>query len=79
MPQQLISLGGPAEELSYQLSQGQTIRPETIAAFVDGSGAAAEFAIQVTLRAQSGEVISRTRTDDSFAVGDSGFATFAPF
>lgn len=81
MPQgvQLITLGGPAESLEYQLSQGQSIRPESITVAVDGSGAASAFVVQVTMRAQSGEILSRTRTDDTISAGDSTEATFAPF
>ena len=76
---ELIALGGPAASLSYELSQGQSIRPESITVAVDGSGAATAFVVQVSLLAQSGEVLSRTRTDDTISAGDSTEATFAPF
>jgi len=74
-----IDLGGPAETLTYQLSQGERLTPQAIAMSVDGSGAASAFVVQCTMQDQSGRVLSRTRTDDSFAVGDTGEATFAPF
>jgi len=74
-----IDLGGPAASLTYQLSQGERLQPQSIALAVDGSAAAAAFVIQCTMRDQSGRILSRTRTDDSFAVGDTGEATFAPF
>lgn len=75
----LIGLGGPASELDYELSQGEAFRPETVTVFADGSGAASDFVVQLTLYAQSGEILSRTRTDDTVAAGGSGEATFAPF
>lgn len=75
----LIDFGGPAEQLEYQLGAGESFRPETVTASVDGSGAAAEFVPQLSLYAQSGQLLARTRTDDSVAAGSSGVATFAPF
>lgn len=75
----VIDLGGPAESLAYQLSQGESLRPQSLAMRVDGSGAAAAFVVQVTMQDQSGRVLSRTRTDDTLAAGDVAEATFAPF
>lgn len=74
-----ISLGGPAESLSYQLSGREELRPLSVAASVDGSGASADFVPRLSIFDASGELLSRTRSDDTMAVGDSGEVTFAPF
>lgn len=74
-----IDIGGPAASLAYQLSQGEAWTPQTVTADVDGSAAASDFVVQCSIFAQSGELLSRTRTDDTVTAGTSGVATFAPF
>lgn len=74
-----ISLGGPASELSYQLSGRESLRPLSLAASVDGAGASAAFVPRLSMFDASGELLARTRSDDTVAVGESGEVTFAPF
>jgi hypothetical protein len=74
-----ISLGGPAESLAYTLSGRESLRPQSVYAMVDGSGAASAFVARLSIFDASGELLARTRTDDTAAVGDVGDATFAPF
>lgn len=70
--------GGPAPH-TIQLAPGQDIRPASVFAEIDGSGAAASFLICLTIKAQDGTVVSRTCAPVTFAAGDSGVVTFAPF
>lgn len=78
MPQLIRISDGPAP-VSYQLGPSAGITPLAVCADVDGSGAAADFVVELTLLSPDGEVISATRTDDTVTAGDSTEATFAPF
>jgi hypothetical protein len=74
-----IGISGSGPTIEYELSAGEHLQPQTITAAVDGSGAAGDFVVQVTIRNQAGDILTRTRSDDVVAAGDSGEVTFAPF
>lgn len=74
-----IGISGSGESISYELSAGEHLEPQTVTAAVDGSGAASDFVVQVTIRNAAGDILTRTRSDDVVTAGDSGEVTFAPF
>lgn len=52
---------------------------QSIVARFDGSGAGASFYPTLSVYTQDGRLVSRVRTDQVFAVGDTGVVTFGPF
>ena len=63
----------------YPLGPGEEIELSSVVARVDGAGAAATFIPVLEVLSQAGNLIARVRSDQVFAVGDTGVVTFAPF
>jgi hypothetical protein len=61
------------------LGVAQDIEPQSVYVKFDGASASGSFYACLTLKTTDGTVISRTRPDQVFAIGDSGVVTFAPF
>lgn len=64
---------------TYTIPPGVQIDLSSVYAKIDGSGAAASFLPCLTVLSQDGHVIARVKQDDSYAVGDTGDATWSPF
>lgn len=75
----LLTLIPTGAGIGYTLDPGEAFRPETLTGYADGSGAGTDFVVQATMYAPTGEILSRTRTDDVVTAGDSGEFTLAPF
>lgn len=52
---------------------------QAVVARFDGASAASSFIACLSLYTQDGRLIARTRPDQTFAVGDTGVVTYAPF
>lgn len=74
----LSDVGGPAP-FTVQLSPEQAIRVYSIAARWEGIGASGSFHPAVSIYSQDDVLVSRTRPEQVFAVGDEGVVTYAPF
>lgn len=66
----------PAE---YVLPAGLDLVLSSVVARFDGAGAAATFVPVLEVLTQDAKLIARVRPDQTFAVGDTGVVTFAPF
>jgi hypothetical protein len=76
----IIGIDGPLDfGAGYTLAPGETMRPESIAAYWDGTGAAAAFKPCVTIYTQDGLRVARLFPGDDFQAGDDGIVTYAPF
>lgn len=64
---------------SYQLPAGLDLALQSVVAFIDGAGASGDFVPALSIFAQSGQLMARVPVDQTFAVGDSGVVTWAPF
>jgi hypothetical protein len=64
---------------TIQLAPGQDIRPASVVCSIDGAGASGSFILCLDILSQDGVLVSRTTPPVTFAVGDTGVATFAPF
>lgn len=71
--------GGGTCPHSIQLAPTQDVRPQTIAVAWDGASATGSFLACLSLYSQSGVLIARTCPPVTFAVGDTGVVTYAPF
>ena len=77
---QLTAVDGPADvPFTLQLNPGQDVRVFSVCAEWDGSGASGAFHPCLSLYSQDGVLVSRTRPEQTFAAGDSGVVTYAPF
>lgn len=78
-PQLTFSDAGGACPYTLQLAPGQDVRIFSVLARWDGSGAAASYHPCLSLYSQDDKLVSRTRPEQTFAAGDSGVVTYAPF
>lgn len=78
-PQLTFDDGGGACPHRVPLAPAQNIRPYSITARWDGSGAGGAFLPCLAIYSQDGKLLSRTRPEQEFAAGDSGVVTYAPF
>ena len=77
---QLTAVDGPSSvPFTLQLNPGQDVRVFSVCAEWDGSGASGAFHPCLSLYSQDGVLVSRTRPEQTFAAGDSGVVTYAPF
>ena len=70
---------GGATPYTITLTPDQDIRLFSVRCKVNGSGAASSFYPTLALVSPDGKIVSRTRPETSFAAGDTGEVTFAPF
>ena len=72
-------------EQSVTLPDSYTFEPDadfefsSVRAKVSGAGAAASFIVVLEVLSQDGKIITQSRIDQEFAVGDTGALTWAPF
>lgn len=79
-PVQLIFTEQPgALPADYTLPPGLDLDLVSVVARFNGAAAAASFIPTLEVLSQDDKVIARARTDQVFAVGDTGVVTFAPF
>lgn len=71
--------GGGSCPHTLTLAPTQDVRPQTIAVEWDGAGASGSFLACLSLYSQSGVLIARTCPPVTFAAGDTGVVTYAPF
>lgn len=71
--------GGGSVPFGVQLAASQDLRPQVVCAAWDGTGASGSFLACLSLYSQSGVLISRTAPPVTFAAGDTGVVTYAPF
>ena len=71
--------GGGGAPFSIQLPEGVNIRPFSVYAEWEGTGASGSFHPALRIRSQDGTIVSTTRPEQVFAAGDTGDVTYAPF
>lgn len=64
---------------TYLLPAGLDLAINSVVAFIDGGSAAGDFRPTLAIFAQSGQLMARIPCDQTFAAGDSGVVTWAPF
>jgi hypothetical protein len=64
---------------TYTLPPGLDLSLNSVVAFIDGAGAGGDFRPSLAIYAQSGQLMARVPVDQTFAAGDSGVVTWAPF
>lgn len=69
---------GPVPD-EYQLGNLEAIRPQTVEATFDGTGAGGAFLPCVAIYSKAGNLLSRTFPATPMQVGDVSAVTFAPF
>lgn len=80
VPPQLIYADNPGSvPASYQLPPGLDLILQSVVARIDGTSAASTFVVCLSIYSQDGKLIGRFRPSQTFAVGDTGVVTFAPF
>lgn len=80
-PPVLVVESGPGEApVSYKLSPGQELRPLSVSAVFDGTGAAGPWQPALSFYAKSGERLSTVFPQGvTLAPGEVAEVTFAPF
>jgi hypothetical protein len=78
-PQITFQESGGDAPVTVPLAPGQDIRVFSIVAEWDGSGSSGDYHPAVSLYSQDGKLLARTRPEQTFAQGDSGVVTYAPF
>lgn len=74
-----LNEAGGASPFAIQLAEGIAIRPFSVYAEWDGSGAGGSFHPALRIRAQDGTIVATTRPEQIFDAGDTGVVTYAPF
>lgn len=64
---------------TYVVPPGADIVLDSVVASVTGAGASATFIPTLEILSQDNKVMARVRTDQEFAIGDTGVVTWAPF
>ncbi len=70
---------GGGVPFTVPLAADQDIELASVTAVWDGGGASGAFLACLSLYSQSGVLLSRTFPNQTFAVGDDGTVTYAPF
>src|SRR5213079_2177939 len=78
MPDSIFSPGPEDAPVSYEVPGSSEIVPLACAAVFDGSGAGGSFKPALIFRDQSGHVIARAATDETFAAGESAEVSWFP-
>lgn len=79
-PKQLIYADNPGSlPASYTLPPGLDLALQSIVARVDGTGASASFRPCLAVYSQDGKLMARVPAQQTFAIGDTGVVTWAPF
>ena len=80
IPVQLIYSDNPGSlPAEYTLPPGLDLELASVVARFNGSGASGSFIPTLEVLSSDDRVMARVRTDQVFAVGDTGVVTFAPF
>lgn len=63
----------------FTLPSGLDLVLSSVVARIDGAGASATFVPVLEILSQDDRLVARVRPDQTFAVGDTGVVTYAPF
>lgn len=64
---------------AFTLPPGLDLVLSSVVARIDGVGASGTFVPVLEILSQDDRLVARVRPDQTFAVGDTGVVTFAPF
>lgn len=78
-PSLMFSDAGGSVPFTAQLAPGQDVELSSVTAVWDGGGASGSFLACLSIYSQDGVLLSRTFPNQTFAVGDDGTVTYAPF